>query len=161
MDLSNKVVLELGCGSGLISMQIAMQKSAHVHASDINPQAIKGLEENCKTLKIPISIYQSDLFSNIPLSKIDYLLINPPFFNKDVKSVDEFGFYTGKDYAYFHNLFTAMRSNKYVIENTLMILTDKCEIEQIREIATNYNITFKKIFSTQKFREQHFIYVLT
>lgn len=160
LDLTDKVILELGFGSGLISMQLAKNKGVEMHASDINAKAVEGLKENCKNLNIPISVYHSDLFSEIPLSKIDYLLINPPFFSNEVKSIDEYAFYTGEDYDYFHRLFEALKSDARTIANTLMILTNKCELDKIKSIASEYDVVFEIQFSVVKQSEEHFIYAL-
>ena len=48
LDLKNKTLLELGCGSGIISL-FAASKGALVTASDINKKALKALENSAKT----------------------------------------------------------------------------------------------------------------
>ena len=48
LDLAEKQVLELGCGSGLISLHAAA-KEAHVTASDINRNALKSVNESAKS----------------------------------------------------------------------------------------------------------------
>ena len=63
MPLVNKTFLELGAGSGLISM-IASQRGAYVTASDINSTAIGYLESNADHNQASFTIIQSDLFEN-------------------------------------------------------------------------------------------------
>ncbi len=78
--LADKTVLELGAGSGLISFWCAARK-AKVTATDINPVAIQGLQQNNRWVRPALQqIIQSDLFAHIPVQPFDYLIINPPYY---------------------------------------------------------------------------------
>src|SRR5258708_1974221 len=68
--LQGQSLLELGAGSGLISL-FAAQKGAVVTAIDINPTAIEYLESNSSRNRLPIVIIRSDLFSQIPKQPFD------------------------------------------------------------------------------------------
>ena len=81
LQLMNKYTLELGAGSGLISMQAA-RNGAMVTATDINPVAIKYLHHNSVQNKIRLDILQSDLFAAIPERLYDIMAINPPYYKK-------------------------------------------------------------------------------
>src|SRR5688572_15565896 len=59
-NLKQKTLLELGAGSGLISMY-ATKKGARVTASDINPVAIKYLQRNAERNQVQLNIIYSDL----------------------------------------------------------------------------------------------------
>ena len=56
--------LEIGCGTGIISIYCAMSGSM-VEAVDINPLAVKCASENAKRNAVHITAKESDLFSNI------------------------------------------------------------------------------------------------
>ncbi|HNJ28635.1 MAG TPA: class I SAM-dependent methyltransferase, partial [Ferruginibacter sp.] len=92
LPLQEKKVLELGCGSGLISIAAA-QKGAHVTASDINPVAIDFLHTNSAVNGVHLNILQSDLFAAIPEQRFDIIAINPPYYKKQAV--------TAKDHAWF------------------------------------------------------------
>lgn len=77
-----KKILEMGCGTGIVSLAAAHADAGNeVTGADINPAAVecaKGNAEqngmkNCKFI-------QSDLFASLPAaSKFDFILFNPPY----------------------------------------------------------------------------------
>lgn len=79
LPLQGKRFLELGAGSGLISIQAA-KKGAIVTATDINPVAIDCLRRNCDQNNVTAEIILSDLFAVIPEQPFDIIAINPPYY---------------------------------------------------------------------------------
>src|SRR5688572_16644937 len=69
-NLQHRTLLELGAGSGLISI-FAAEKGAIVTASDINPIAISFLRKNALINKAELQIIHSDLFEKIPQQGFD------------------------------------------------------------------------------------------
>ena len=75
---SNYEVLEIGTGTGLVSI-VASLKCSSVTSTDINPYAIKCAESNVKlNNRDNISIIKSDLFENID-GKYDLIIFNTPY----------------------------------------------------------------------------------
>jgi release factor glutamine methyltransferase len=75
-------VLEIGCGSGIVSLTCANRNSnASVLGVDINPDAVACSTENAKLNNIKnVRFIESDLFSNIQKNKkFDIILFNPPY----------------------------------------------------------------------------------
>ena len=68
-------ILELGAGSGLISIYAA-KKGASVTATDINTVAINFLEKNAENNKVDLNIIHSDIFNSIPVCMFDKIIIN-------------------------------------------------------------------------------------
>jgi len=82
-NLKNKMVLEMGCGSGHLSIYCAKQ-NAVVTAIDINPDAIKFASEQAKKEKVKINFIESDLFSALHADqKFDLIFFNPPYLVSD------------------------------------------------------------------------------
>ena len=54
-------VLEIGCGSGIISMHLAQR--GNVTAIDINPKAVEATKFNSKENDLEIEVLEGDLFS--------------------------------------------------------------------------------------------------
>ena len=69
-------VLEVGCGSGLVSLSWA--KNNNVTAVDINPEAVKCTRQNARKNKLKITAFESNLFSKV-IGKFDAILFNPPY----------------------------------------------------------------------------------
>lgn len=70
-------ILEVGCGTGLIS--ILCRKMDHpVEAVDINPAAVECTLANAKRNGIELWAHVSDLFSSVT-GKFDTVIFNPPY----------------------------------------------------------------------------------
>ena len=75
---SDDEVLEIGTGTGLVSISASL-KCSKVTSTDINPHAIKCAEHNIKlNNRDNITVIESDLFENIN-EKYDLILFNTPY----------------------------------------------------------------------------------
>lgn len=75
-DLKPKTVLEIGCGSGFLS--ILASRYSNVTCVDINPKAVKTTKENAKLNKVKLNCFLSNLFENVK-EKYDLIIFNPPY----------------------------------------------------------------------------------
>lgn len=75
-----KNLLEIGCGSGIVSVTLDLETRGQVDitAVDISPQAIKNTNVNKNNLKSNIKILESNLFEEIN-EKFDLIYSNPPY----------------------------------------------------------------------------------
>ena len=78
-NLSRKKVLEIGCGSGILSIACA-SRGAEVTAVDINENALDATERLAvlKGVQDKVKLVESDLFDKIN-EKFDLILFNPPY----------------------------------------------------------------------------------
>ena len=156
LDLKDKKVLELGCGSGLISMHAAA-KGALVTATDINPQALEGVRESAALNGLDVATVHSDLFEKVKPNDFDYILINPPYYPKAPANMSENAWYCGQDFEYFTQLFSQLGRET---ATTLMILSDDCDIEKIRSIATQKGFELHMVAQKQVMTERNWIFEL-
>lgn len=71
-------MLEIGCGTGIVSISVDLESSIDVTAVDISEKAIENTRINEEKLNSKIKIINSDLFSNIN-EKFDLIYSNPPY----------------------------------------------------------------------------------
>ena len=84
LDLHGKYILDMGSGSGVVSI-VAASKGAECIAADINPVAVRCITENAllNNFVKQITAIESDLFEslgNIVNGKFDIIFFNPPYY---------------------------------------------------------------------------------
>jgi release factor glutamine methyltransferase len=157
LPLKEKTFLELGAGSGLISI-FAAKKKANVTATDINGVAIEWLKKNSLANNACMQVIHSDLFQNISRQRFDIIAINPPFYKKDPVTVKDYAWYCGKNGEYFHGLFNSLANYIHNTSIVLMILSDGCDLEMINHSAANYGFHLNIVYSKQNLLETNFIF---
>ncbi|MFD2473025.1 putative protein N(5)-glutamine methyltransferase [Amycolatopsis silviterrae] len=75
---SNKVVLDLCCGSGALGATVAAEVPAiELHAADVEPAAV-----DCARRNVPGEVYKGDLYAPLPpglRGRVDVLIANVPY----------------------------------------------------------------------------------
>lgn len=157
-DLALKSFLELGCGSGLISVWAA-QRKAVVSASDLNPRAVRACLENAQENHVKIAAIQSDLFDQIPPTKFDWIVINPPYYARKANNDEELAWHCGENFEYFKKLFDALLHYMDAGTRVIMVLTEGCDVSTIQRMAGDAKLFFA-LKAEQKvlFDERDFIF---
>lgn len=76
----NARVLDLGTGTGAIALALASERSGwRIQACDAHPGAVELARLNARTLGLRIDVRQSDWFSDLPATRFDLLVSNPPY----------------------------------------------------------------------------------
>lgn len=156
-SLKRKTVLELGAGSGLLSM-FAAKKGASVTATDINKKAIQFLHINATSNSVNLEIIYSDLFDGIPKKQFDLVLINPPYYKKDPSSEPDYAWYCGKNGEYFQRLFAGLKNYVHSGSEALMVLCDGCDLEMIRKMAEEKFFVMQCVFTKKTVIEKNYIF---
>lgn len=158
-SIKGSTVLELGAGSGLIAIYCAQQE-ARVTASDVNPVALKNIAANADANHVDVEIIASDLFDNLSPSSFSWIIINPPYYPKNVAKDSELAWYCGENFEYFEKLFTQLKSAFLYHQKIIMVLSEDCNIARIKTIAASQNIVLKNIYQQQLAGERNYIFQL-
>lgn len=74
-DLNGKYVLDIGCGSGILSILAKKLGASHVDACDIDPLAVESTLENSQINGVKVKAFESNLFSKVD-GKYDLIFAN-------------------------------------------------------------------------------------
>lgn len=76
-------ILEIGCGSGCISIALAKNLSnVYIQAVDISSKVIEISQKNAALNDVSIDVIKSDLFENVT-GKFDVIVSNPPYISSE------------------------------------------------------------------------------
>ena len=117
ISLNNyKSLLDIGTGSGAISIAIKKEKDIAVYASDISKKALEVAKKNAKEYNLDITFIESDMFNNID-GQFDVIVSNPPYIDKnDINNIDEIVYRNEPHLALFSDDF-GLYYYKVIIDN--------------------------------------------
>ena len=157
LPMAGKSFLELGAGSGLLSVYAA-QKGARVTATDINPVAVAGLKKNKYANRVELNIIESDLFEKIPQQRFDVIAVNPPYYKKNPASAKDYAWYCGENGEFFQDFFGGLHNYVHPSSQVLMVVCDGCDIEMIEKLAAENFLQLHCVAVKQNLLEKNFIY---
>jgi release factor glutamine methyltransferase len=164
VNLQRKTILELGAGSGLISV-IAATEGGFVTATDIHHTSIMNIrinrDRNLKRIEQNdgrLEVIQSDLFHNINKQIFDIIVINPPYYNGKISVPEDYAWYCGESFEYYKNLFSNIGSYMHDETESIMILSDDCDLETIKKIAADHGLQLKLKLTRRNLIEKNFIF---
>ena len=164
---NNKVnILDIGTGSGAISIALKKKIDCDVTACDISKKALETAKNNAKSNNVDINFIESDIFNNIN-DKYDIIISNPPYIanNEEVDySVDKYephlALYAKDNGLYFY---------KEIIKNASNYLNDKFIIafeigyqqaEDIIKIVDNNFIDVKTIIEKDLSGKDRYLFII-
>ncbi len=140
MQLGGRSVLDVGCGTGVLSL-VAARAGAVATAIDLNPHAVNTTIDNAAANGLTVEVMQSDLFEGLRDRRFDLIVVNPPFFAKDPVDDAERAWFAGADLGYFERLFAGL--GDHMAErphpgSALMVLSEGCDMQTISAAATRH-----------------------
>ena len=83
VDPKYKKGLEVGVGTGVISISLTKYFNKDMTAIDINMKAINLSDYNAMKNEVEINLKERDVFEYKPKEKFDFLISNPPYIDKE------------------------------------------------------------------------------
>lgn len=155
--LAGKKLLEVGCGSGLLSL-VAAKAGAGVTAVDINPTAIACARANAQNNHLRMEVVHSDLFQNLAEEEFDIIIVNPPFFEGQAKEDSSYAWYCGPDFYFFTTFFQELPAFTTSHSKVWMILSEVCDLTPIKEIAAKHQYNMPLIYQETRLFEEFLIF---
>ncbi|TQV89501.1 methyltransferase [Aliikangiella coralliicola] len=159
LPLKNKTLLDLGSGSGILSL-VGAKKGAKVTAVDISEVAVVNTRKNAHENKLNITSLQSDLFSQVT-QRYDYIVVNPPYYPKTPKSSAEQAWYCGASHEYFERFFGELSNYCEVNGKVYMIMSEECDLIRIKKIARLHDFSLNIVLKRKFLLEDNFIFEIS
>jgi len=154
---SSKIkILDIFAGSGFIGISILKNvKDSFVDFADIDDNAISQIKINLKLNKISSKRYKvikSDIFSNLPKKKYNFILANPPYVAlKNIKEVqrsvlekDPFiSLFSGKDGLNHIRIFLRNLKKFLKKDGICFMEFDPRQVKEISKILSSQNLGFE------------------
>ncbi len=161
LDLTGKKILDMGSGSGVVSL-FAASKGADCVACDINPVAVKCIAENAlqNNLSRQIKVYESDLFEalkNNPGSGFDIIFFNPPYYKGNPKNNFERAFKGGPNLEVIDRFLAEAKSHLSPGGKLCMIVSTDMELDDFYSRLKQAGYSYKVLQTNKKFFETFYI----
>lgn len=107
-------ILDIGSGTGLLSLMIAQKSNAKIDAVEIDEDSFSQMEENFidSPWNNRLHAFHADIKNRRSETKYDLIISNPPFFENDLKSKME-----SKNLAKHHDGLTLLELVQCIKEN--------------------------------------------
>ncbi|MEI7583518.1 MAG: HemK2/MTQ2 family protein methyltransferase [Runella sp.] len=159
-EFKDKKMLELGAGSGLLSIEMA-KRGATVMASDISLKACQAVQENALQNGVVIEIIHSDLFADFEKKTFDFILINPPYYPKNPETEADQAWFCGENFEYFQKLFHQLRHFLANNGKAIMVLSEDCDILKISQLAAQFGYLWKQVAQKKSWGEWNYLFEIT
>jgi release factor glutamine methyltransferase len=157
----DKIVLDMGTGSGIQAISASLAGAKEVWAVDINPKAVSCCKDNSKKNKVKVNCIQSDLFAKVSSKKFDLIIFNPPYLPSDGKHDDIrwSGGYQGLEVT----IEFFKQAKAFLVKDTkiLFIFSSHANQEGLKEFLRREDFKLDIVASQRIFFEEIFIGLAT
>ena len=133
-DFDGKRVLDIGCGSGILSL-VAASSGARVTSIDINPSAVAATKDNAQlnNLAEEISAREGDLFDSLDLHEgsFDVIISNPPYYPGDPLTMYERAFKGGSKNEFMSRLASGLARRLHPQGSFFVVLSSDVDAKRL------------------------------
>lgn len=156
LELNGRSLLDIGTGSGFLAL-VCARKGAKVTACDRSNEALESARNNAILNRLPITFIEPNLTESATQS-FDFVISNPPYFPKDAATEEEMAWYCGKNHDFFEEFFSNLSKICHKETRVYMILSDRCNIDYIKSIATQNQFLLEIAKVKNLFIEKNYIF---
>ena len=131
LSLAGKKVLDVGCGSGILSLAAA-KSGGSVTAVDINPAAVQATSHNAALngLSSSICTIHSDIFDDLihTGTTFDFMICNPPYYVGEPFTMAERAFKGGSNLQFFSRFASGSKSLLAPDGSILLVLSSDADV---------------------------------
>ncbi len=160
LDLNGKYILDMGCGSGILSL-VAAKRGALVTAIDINEQAVIATQINAIKNKLSHNIraIHGNLFEPFTnTTTYDFVIFNPPFYLGEPQNIHEHAWKAGNDYNTIQRF--ANNAVQYLHQKgkIILILSSTMDVNRVLRIFSDIGFMYSSRKSKKVLFETLLIY---
>jgi release factor glutamine methyltransferase len=148
--VKDKTILEIGTGSGLVSLCCLTAGAERVVATDVNPSAVLNARYNAERLGVAerfevrlVPLDDAGAFSVInDTETFDLIISNPPWEDATPREIDQYAFYD-PGFALMRSLLKDLRKHLKPNGRALLAYGCRAAVTAIIELAPQHNLTVK------------------
>lgn len=144
-DFSNDEtnILDIGAGTGLLSLMIAQKVKGKIDAVEIDEKAYEQAQDNFKksAWQTRLSVSHADITHFILKKRYDIIVSNPPFFEKSLKSSNHQKNLAKHTTSLPYQVLASIVSNNLTDKGKFYILLPFKEFSLFEKIATKNNLS--------------------
>jgi HemK-related putative methylase len=154
----NIYMVDVGAGSGIIGFEAA-KKGCHVICLDVDPEAVKYMEENKPT--DDVKIIESNLFDEVEGLKFDLITFNTPYLPND-EEFHDVAIHGGQEgYETTVKFLKAARYYMYDDSVILMLISSLTKPKMVELFLIEMNYKFEIIATKKEMMEELLVYRIT
>lgn len=149
---SAKKILDIGAGTGVLSLMMAQGSQAYIEAIEINPMACKQANENflASPWKSRLTVMEKSISDYKKNETYDFIISNPPFYEADLRSPDEARTAAMHDSELtFEVLIHAVVTN-LSLNGFATVLLPFCRIPYFKSIANDNNLFIHEMVNVRQ-----------
>lgn len=166
-EINQLNLLDIGTGSGCISITLKKELDCYITGSDISIDALEVAKKNAINNQVDINFIHSDIYSNIE-DKFDIIISNPPYIRYDEEIEDivlnnepHLALYAKEDGLYFYRNILK-EAPKYLKDKFLIAFEIGLEQgDKIKELAYQYLNNIDVIIEKDYSRRNRFVFIIS
>lgn len=166
-NFHNLDILELGTGSGCISIALAsLLKNVNIDAIDISKQALKVAKQNAIHNNVQINFIKKNIIKYKSTKKYDLIISNPPYLTKHdeidigIKYEPKISLFAKDDGNYFYKYILQNYKNNLKDDSIIAFETNTRNHQELEHFAKQIYPTSEIIFDKDLSNKDRYMFVI-